>query len=148
MSKMEKVKIKVVRAVDGKMPSYAHPGDAGMDLFSVEEAVLEPLGRKLVSTGLRVEIPVGYEAQIRPKSGMAVKHGISIVNTPGTIDSGYRGEIKVIMINLGGEPYTVEKGSKIAQMVINPIVTAEIEEVDSLEESSRSEGGFGSTGTH
>lgn len=145
---MEKVKIKVVRAVDGKMPSYAHPGDAGMDLFSVEEAVLEPLGRKLVSTGLRVEIPVGYEAQIRPKSGMAVKHGISIVNTPGTIDSGYRGEIKVIMINLGGEPYTVEKGSKIAQMVINPIVTAEIEEVDSLEESSRSEGGFGSTGTH
>ncbi|NOZ80809.1 MAG: dUTP diphosphatase [DPANN group archaeon] len=144
---MDNVKINVVVASDGKMPSYAHPGDAGMDLFSVEEAILAPMERRLVSTGVRMEIPPGYEAQIRPKSGLAVKHGISIVNTPGTIDAGYRGEVKVIMINLGTEPYPIKKGSKIAQMVINRVEMAEMTAVDVLEESSRNEGGFGSTGT-
>jgi dUTP pyrophosphatase len=128
------------------LPNYAHPGDAGLDLFSAENCVLKPGERKIVATGVRIALPVGYEAQVRPKSGLAAKHGISVVNTPGTIDAGYRGLVGVILINHGTEDFAVEKNMKIAQMVINKVENAEIEEVDSLDETSRGEGGFGSTG--
>jgi len=128
------------------LPNYAHPGDAGLDLYSAESLVLKPGERKIVATGVRIALPVGYEAQVRPKSGLAAKHGISVVNTPGTVDAGYRGLIGVILINHGTEDFAIEKNMKIAQMVINKVENAEIEEVDSLDETSRGEGGFGSTG--
>jgi dUTP pyrophosphatase len=130
------------------LPNYAHPGDAGLDLFSAESLVLKPGERKIVSTGVRMAMPAGFEAQIRPKSGLAAKHGISVVNTPGTVDAGYRGIVGVILINHGNEDFAVEKNSKIAQMVINKVENADIEEVDSLDDTSRGEGGFGSTGTN
>ena len=128
------------------MPSYAHEGDAGMDIYSAHDAVLKPGERKLIGTGIKIAVPVGYEAQIRPKSGLALKHGLSIVNTPGTVDSGYRGEVGVIIINLGQEDYIIKKNTKIAQMVINKVEHAEVEEVNVLDDTSRNEGGFGSTG--
>ncbi|MBW2966494.1 dUTP diphosphatase [Candidatus Woesearchaeota archaeon] len=128
------------------LPNYAHPGDAGLDLFSAESCVLKPGERKIVATGVRIALPVGYEAQVRPKSGLAAKHGISVVNTPGTIDAGYRGLVGVILINHGTEDFAIEKNMKIAQMVINKVENAEIEEVESLDDTSRGEGGFGSTG--
>ncbi|MBI5708315.1 MAG: dUTP diphosphatase [Armatimonadetes bacterium] len=124
------------------------PGAAGMDLRSVEEVVLKPLERRLVPTGLRVAIPEGYEGQVRPRSGLAVRHGISMVNTPGTIDSDYRGEIKVLLINLGDSIVQLEKGERIAQLVICPVVRAEIAVVEYLDETERGAGGFGSTGKH
>jgi dUTP pyrophosphatase len=130
------------------LPNYAHPGDAGLDLYSAESLVLKPGERKVVSTGVRMAMPHGYEAQIRPKSGLAAKYGISVVNTPGTIDAGYRGIVGVILINHGQEDFAVEKNMKIAQMVVNKVENAEIEEVENLDETSRGEGGFGSTGTH
>ncbi len=133
---------------DVQIPSYAHPGDAGMDLYSAESLVLKPGERKVVSTGIKMAIPEGYEAQIRPKSGLAAKHGISVVNTPGTIDAGYRGIVGVILINHGSEDFAVEKNMKIAQMIINKVEIADIEEVEELDNTSRGEGGFGSTGTH
>ncbi|MBR9691186.1 dUTP diphosphatase [Candidatus Woesearchaeota archaeon] len=142
------MKILMQKVEDVKLPSYAHPGDAGMDLFSAESLVLKPGERKVVSTGIKMAIPEGYESQIRPKSGLAAKHGISIVNTPGTIDAGYRGVVGVILINHGNEDFAVEKDMKIAQMVINKIENADIEEVNELDGTSRGEGGFGSTGTH
>ena len=141
------MKLKVQRVVEGvKLPSYAHQGDAGMDLFAAEEYILKPGERKLVNTGVKIALPVGYEAQIRPKSGLALKHGISIVNTPGTVDSGYRGLVGVIAINHGAEEFKIEKNQKIAQMIINKVESAEVEEVPELDETSRGEGGFGSTG--
>jgi len=143
------VKIKVQKIKDNAViPDYAHTGDAGVDLYSTEDYLLKPGGRVLVSTGIKVAIPKGYEAQIRPKSGLALKHGLSIVNTPGTIDSGYRGEIQIIIINLGQENYKIEAGKKVAQMVIKKVEEAVFEEADSLDETSRNEGGFGSTGLH
>ncbi len=143
------MKIQISRADPNvKLPSYATQGDAGLDLYSSENHVLKPGERKLISTGVKIAVPLGYEAQVRPKSGLAVKHGISVVNTPGTIDSGYRGVVGVIAINHGQEEFKVEKNSKIAQMVINKIEQAELEEVSSLDETERGEGGFGSTGTH
>jgi len=144
---MTTIKIELVVAPEAKVPAYAHEGDAGMDLFSTAEITLKPMQRALIPTGIRAAIPKGYEAQIRPKSGLAINHGISLVNTPGTIDSGFRGEIKVIMINFGDEPYTIRKGSKIAQMVIAKVESVRIEKVDSLDKTSRNEGGFGSTGS-
>jgi dUTP pyrophosphatase len=129
------------------IPNYAHEGDSGMDLYSIEDVVI-PAGESVkVKTGLALEVPFGYEAQIRPKSGLAAKSKMTVLNTPGTIDSNYRGEVQVILINLGksGE-YKVEAGKKIAQMVIAPVVIAEIEEVDELSDTVRGEGGFGSTG--
>lgn len=129
-----------------QLPSYAHPGDAGMDVCSVETLVLQPGIRALVRTGLKMQIPLGLEAQIRPRSGLALKHGITVLNSPGTIDAGYRGELGVVLINLGQEPFTVEKGMRIAQMVIAPVVSAMIEEVSALDASDRAAGGFGSTG--
>ena len=128
------------------LPSYAHPGDAGMDVRSVEELVVEPGGRKLVRTGLVMLLPPGYEAQVRPRSGLALKNGVTVLNTPGTIDEGYRGEVGVILANLGTEPFRVEKGAKIAQIVIAPCTRAEIVETAEVDETARGAGGFGSTG--
>ena len=133
---------------DAKMPCYAHPGDSGMDLFSVEEMALQPGERKLVRTGIKISLPKGFEAQVRPKSGIAINNGVTVLNTPGTIDSCYRGEVQVILINLGKEPFKIEKGKKIAQLVIAKVEEAKAKEVDELDETSRSDGGFGSTGTH
>ena len=128
------------------LPSYAHPDDAGMDIRSIEELTLVPGGRSLVRTGLVMVLPSGYEAQVRPRSGLALKSGVTVLNTPGTIDEGYRGEIGVILANFGTEPFTVEKGAKIAQMVIAPCTRAEIEETTETDATERGEGGFGSTG--
>lgn len=144
---MEGVDLKISVEPHGRLPVYSSAGASGMDLFSSEEVVLEPLERKLAKTGLRVEIPEGHEAQIRPRSGLALRLGISMVNTPGTIDSDYRGEIGVILINLSTSVVTLKEGERIAQMVICPVVRARLVEVDSLEETVRGEGGFGSTGT-
>lgn len=130
------------------MPKLEHEGDAGFDLYSTEDAILKPMQRKLIPTGISMAIEKGYEAQIRPKSGLAIEHGITLLNTPGTIDAGYRGEIKVIVINLGEKEYRIEKGKKICQVVFNKIEHPEIIEVQELEASSRGKGGFGSTGLH
>lgn len=128
------------------IPFQAHKGDAGMDLFSIEEAVLKPLERKLIHTGIKIQLPENTEAQIRPRSGLALKNGITVLNTPGTIDEGYRGEIGIILINLGNEEFKIEEGMKIAQMVIKPTLSLDVEEVVELTETTRGEGGFGSTG--
>ena len=141
------VKIKIKKIKDNAIiPEYAHDGDAGVDLYSTEDYLLKPGERVLVSTGIKIAIPKGYEAQVRPKSGLAIKNGLSIVNTPGTIDSPYRGEVQIIAINLGKENIKIEKQTKVAQMVINKIEEAEFEEVDELDSTTRGEGGFGSTG--
>jgi dUTP pyrophosphatase len=142
---MVKIKVKKIRE-DAIIPVYAHEGDAGMDLFSVEKYLLKPMERCLVSTGVKFEIPLGYEIQIRPRSGLALKKGISMPNSPGTIDSGYRGEIEVIIINHGNEDFEINPGDRIAQIILNKVENIEIEEADELEGSSRGEGGFGSTG--
>lgn len=128
------------------LPSYAHPGDAGMDVRAVEALEIAPGGRRLVRTGLVMMLPPGYEAQVRPRSGLALKHGVTVLNTPGTIDEGYRGEVGVILANFGAEPYKVEKGAKIAQIVIAPCTRAEIAETAEVDETERGAGGFGSTG--
>jgi len=132
---------------DAVLPAYAHgpQEDAGMDLRAVEGAVLEPGAPRLVATGLAIELPPGYEAQIRPRSGLAAKHAITLPNSPATIDPGYRGEIRVILLNLGREPYEIHPGDRIAQMVIARYEAIEWEEGD-LNESRRGEGGFGSSG--
>ena len=138
------IKIKKIAGV--KTPHYVHKGDSGVDLYAAEDYMLKPMERKLISTGIKIEIPHGYEAQVRPKSGLAVEHGISHANSIGTIDSGYRGEIKVPLINFGDKPYKIEKGKKIAQMVFAKVEEAVFEEVDELSATARNEGGFGSTG--
>lgn len=131
------------------LPSYMTPGSAGLDLrASVQETVtLEPFERKLIPTGLKMAIPEGYEGQVRPRSGLALKHGITILNSPGTIDSDYRGEVKVLLINLGSAPVEINSGDRIAQLVICPVVQAELCEVAELNDTSRGDGGFGHTGT-
>ena len=140
------LKIKIKKAADAKMPAYAHKGDSGVDVYSAEECTLNPMERKLVATGIRIAVPHGYEAQIRPKSGLAIEHGISHANCIGTIDSGYRGEIKVPMINLSDKPYKIEKGKKIGQMVFAKVEEAAFEEVEELDVTTRNDKGFGSTG--
>ncbi len=139
---------KLDHAKDLPLPSYATPGSAGMDLrsASVEPVVISPGQRALVPTGLILEIADGYEGQVRPRSGLALKNGISLVNSPGTIDSDYRGEVKVIMINLGDDHFMVNHGDRIAQLVIAPVIQAQIVEIDEISESERGDGGFGSTG--
>ena len=127
-------------------PEYAHPGDAGVDLFAAEDHVLRPGERVLAPTGIAVAIPDGYEGQVRPKSGLALKHGLSVVNTPGTVDAGYRGEVGVILINLGQEVVEIRRGQKIAQMVFAKVEHASLEVVEKLDDTSRGAGGFGSTG--
>jgi len=131
---------------DLPLPAYATDGAAGMDIVSAEDRILNPGDRAAVSTGLAVAIPEGYEIQVRPRSGMALKHGISVPNTPGTIDSDYRGELKVILINHGLEPYEIRRGDRIAQAVLSPVTRASWLEVHELDETMRGEGGFGSTG--
>ena len=138
--------IKIKKIADVKTPAYAHKGDAGVDLYAAEDYLLNPMERKLIATGIKIAIPHGYEAQIRPKSGLAVEHGISHANSIGTIDSGYRGEIKIPLINFGDKPYKIEKGKKIGQMVFAKVEEAVFEEVDDLGATARNEGGFGSTG--
>lgn len=136
-------------ARDLALPSYATEQSAGMDLMAAINApiTLAPMERKLVPTGLCIALPDGYEAQVRPRSGLALKHGISLVNSPGTIDADYRGEVGVIMINLGAEPFTIERGMRIAQMVIAPYTSIRWNQMEHLPESQRGAGGFGSTGT-
>lgn len=131
---------------DAVLPSYAHEGDAGMDVRSVEDAEIAPGSRALVHTGLVMILPRGYEAQVRPRSGLALKHGVTVLNTPGTIDEGYRGEVGVILANFGDAPFAVKRGDRIAQIVVAPVTRAEIVETDEVDGTERGGGGFGSTG--
>lgn len=131
---------------DAKLPYRANKGDAGLDLFSIEEKVIEPGETALIRTGIQIELPEGTEAQVRPRSGLALKHSVTILNSPGTIDQGYRGEINVILMNHGRELFQVEKQMRIAQMVIAPVLSVTLEEIDTLSASERGEGGFGSSG--
>jgi len=143
------MKIKIKRlSSEAILPSFAHPGDAGMDVCSIEHKELQPSESALIKTGLSIELPKNTEAQIRPRSGLAYKHAVTVLNTPGTIDEGYRGEIGIILINHGKKVFTVEKGMRIAQMVIKPILEVTVEEIKELSGTTRGEGGFGSTGTH
>jgi dUTP pyrophosphatase len=143
---MRRVQVEILLEPGVVAPEYATPGSAGLDLRAFESGVLAPLERKLVRTGIRIALPEGFEAQIRPRSGLAVKHGISMVNSPGTIDSDYRGEIHVLLVNLGAETYTFVAGERIAQMVIAPVIQAEFVVKAELATTDRGEGGFGSTG--
>ena len=140
-----KLKIKRLNS-DAMIPAYQSELAAGVDLHSIEEHILEPMERKLIKTGLAFEIEEGYEVQIRPRSGLAFKHGITVLNSPGTIDADYRGEIMVLLINLSNEFYAIKKGERIAQAVIAPVVQAKIMEVEELSDTKRGEKGFGSTG--
>lgn len=145
----EKIKLKVKKLQNNlSLPSYATAGAAGMDLTAgIDSPVtLQPLERKLIPTGLVIELPSGYEAQVRPRSGMSIKHGITLVNCVGTIDEDYRGEVCIPVINLSNDAYTINPGDRIAQMVIASVTKAEIEEVELVNSTSRSGGGFGSTG--
>lgn len=145
--KFQIMKLKIKRIdPNAKLPEYAHPGDAGLDLFSVEEIDINPGDSILVRTGIIIELPPGTEAQVRPRSGLALKHQVTLLNTPGTIDEGYRGEVGVIMINHGKEVFHIHIGMKIAQMVIQYVLQVDVEECDSMSDSQRGEGGFGSTG--
>lgn len=129
-----------------ELPKYAHPGDAGMDVCSNENLVLHPNTWKLVHTGIKVAVPEGFEMQVRPRSGLALKHGITVLNTPGTIDSGYRGEVGVILMNHSDSDFAIKKGDRIAQLIIAPVISVRIVEGDVDKATERGEGGFGSTG--
>ena len=131
---------------DAIIPDYAHEGDAGMDIYSVEDIVIEPMDWKKVNTGLIMELPKGTEGQVRTKSGIALNNGVFVLNTPGTIDENYRGEVGVILYNLNKTPFVIKKGQKIAQLVINEVCYCKTKQVTSLSSTSRGEGGFGSTG--
>jgi len=141
--------VKIVNSSGNPLPDYSTSSSAGMDLRAnlEQEVTLKPLERKLIPTGLFMELPEGFEAQIRPRSGLALKKGISVLNTPGTIDADYRGEIGIILVNLSDEAFVVEHGERICQMVINKVETIQWNQVESLDESERGEGGFGHTGT-
>ncbi|MGN7160627.1 dUTP diphosphatase [Sphingomonas sp. SAFR-052] len=128
------------------LPAYATAGAAGMDVVAAEDIDLAPGARHAVATGFAIAIPAGYEVQVRPRSGLALKHGITCLNTPGTIDSDYRGEVKVILANLGDEPFRVVRGERIAQLVPAAVIRAKMTEVDTLDDTARGAGGFGSTG--
>ncbi|WP_318311130.1 dUTP diphosphatase [Flagellimonas crocea] len=143
------MKIKIINKSGHKLPHYETLASAGMDLRADLESpiTLKPLERTIVPTGLFIELPVGYEAQVRPRSGLAAKKGITVLNAPGTIDADYRGNVGVILVNLSNEDFTVENGERIAQMVIAKHERAEWEEVETLSDTDRGEGGFGSTGT-
>lgn len=143
------VDVQIMRLPHGDglpLPAYATSGAAGMDVVSAEDVALEPMGRYAIATGFALAIPEGFEVQVRPRSGLALKHGISLPNTPGTIDSDYRGELKIIMINLGSEPFAIARGDRIAQLVVAPVQPARFVEVAALDSTDRGEGGFGSTG--
>jgi len=141
------MKLKVKRLTPAAvLPKYAHPGDAGLDLCAAEATEIPPHGSRLVKTGLTIELPKGTEAQVRPRSGLALKHQVTVLNSPGTIDEGYRDEVEVILINHGEKPFVIEPGMKIAQMVVQPVITVQVEEAVELSDTSRGSGGFGSTG--
>ncbi|MDB5192049.1 MAG: deoxyuridine 5-triphosphate nucleotidohydrolase [Segetibacter sp.] len=145
---LEKISVHIINNSSNPLPAYATEGSSGMDLkaFIDSDITLSPLARKLVPTGLFLELPDGYEAQVRPRSGLAIKQGITCLNTPGTIDADYRGEIKVILINLSNEDQTIRNGERIAQMVFQKVEKVVLTEVDALNETVRGEGGFGHTG--
>jgi dUTP pyrophosphatase len=145
---MSILKVKIVNESGNPLPGYATEGSAGMDLRANLESpvVLQPLERRLIPTGLFIELPSGYEAQIRPRSGLAVKHGITCLNTPGTIDSDYRGEIRVLLINLSAEEQVISGGERMAQMVIQKVEKVQWQQVDEINDTARSQGGFGHTG--
>jgi dUTP pyrophosphatase len=145
-----KLRLRRTGTVQVPLPAYQTPGSAGLDLCAalLDAVRLAPGERRLIPTGLIFEIPQGHEGQVRPRSGLALKHGISIVNSPGTIDSDFRGEVGIVLINHGAEPYVVEPLSRIAQIVITRVEQVEIEEAESLTETSRGAGGYGSTGHH
>ena len=130
------------------LPHYASDGAAGMDIAAAVDMplTLNPGARAAVPTGLRFAIPQGYEIQVRPRSGLALKHGITVANAPGTIDSDYRGEVKVLLINLGDDPFVIDRGDRIAQLIVAPVIQAQIDSVDDLDDTARGAGGFGSTG--
>jgi len=145
---MHHVEIKIVNTSDNPTPEYATAGSAGMDLraWLPEPVILKPMERKLISTGLFLEIPEGYEVQVRPRSGMAINHGITCLNSPGTVDSDYRGEIKIILVNLSAEPHTINSGERIAQMIVAKVEKAILKTVDQVQTTARGAGGFGHTG--
>jgi dUTP pyrophosphatase len=145
------VRVQLMRLPHGQglaLPAYATAGAAGMDVLAAEDVTIAPGARHAVATGLAVAIPAGYEIQVRPRSGLALKHGISVPNTPGTIDSDYRGELKIILINHGTEAFAVARGDRVAQLVLAPVTQAAWDEVAELGETLRGSGGFGSTGGH
>lgn len=144
------MKVKIINKSSNELPEYSTTHAAGMDLRAnlVEDIILEPFQRKLIPTGLFIELPVGYEAQVRPRSGLAIKKGITVLNSPGTIDADYRGEIMIILINLSSEKFVIQHGERIAQMVVAAHETINWESVEILEDSARGEGGFGHTGKH
>lgn len=145
------VPVRIKRLPHGEglaLPAYATEGAAGMDVVSAEDVTLAPGARHAVATGLALAIPPGYEIQVRPRSGLALKHGISVPNTPGTIDSDYRGELKVILINHGAEAFAILRGDRVAQLVLAPVTRAAWDEVADLDQTARGAGGFGSTGGH
>ena len=147
----DRIGVRIKRLPHGQdldLPAYATDGAAGMDVVAAEAVTLKPGQRNAVATGLAVAIPDGYEIQVRPRSGLALKHGISVPNTPGTIDSDYRGELKIIVINHGTEDFSIARGDRIAQLVLAPVTQAEWDEVEELDDTARGSGGFGSTGGH
>jgi dUTP pyrophosphatase len=145
---MSKLQVKIINQSSNPLPEYSTTGSAGMDLRANLEApvVLKPLERSLIPTGLFIELPEGYEAQVRPRSGLAIKQGLTCLNSPGTVDADYRGEVKIILINLSQEPQTIQHGDRIAQMVIHSVSQVAWEAVASISSTARNEGGFGHTG--
>ena len=139
------LRVKRLRS-EAVLPRYAHPGDAGLDLAAAVELVIAPGAWLVVPTGISIELPPGTEAQVRPRSGLAVKHGVTVLNSPGTIDAGYRGEVGVILINHGPEPFHVTPGLRVAQLVVQAVATVDVVEADELSETARGAGGYGSTG--
>lgn len=146
---MDKVKVKIINKSSNALPEYATPLSAGMDLRAniSESIIIQPLERRLIPTGIFLQLPEGYECQIRPRSGLALKHGITVLNSPGTIDADYRGEVCVILANMSSQPFTIEKGERICQMVVARHASVDWDEVDVLDETERGAGGFGHTGT-
>lgn len=148
-SPLPPIEIRIKRLPHGEglpLPTYATAQAAGMDVVSAEDLILPPGGRHAVATGFAMAIPEGYEIQARPRSGLALKHGISLPNSPGTIDADYRGEVKVILINFSDQPFAIARGDRIAQLVVAPVQLASFVQVDSLDDTARGQGGFGSTG--
>jgi dUTP pyrophosphatase len=142
----ERIKVLIHAEAADLIPAYATEGSAGLDLKANQAALLSPGQRAAISTGIRIELPAGFEAQVRPRSGLALKHGVTLVNSPGTIDSDFRGEIKLIMINLGDQDFLIERGDRIGQLVVAPVTRVEWIEQPELSATTRGEGGFGSSG--
>lgn len=142
---MTDVKVQKINP-EAVIPEYIHEGDSGMDVYSVNNMELKSGERKLIGTGLRFEIPIGYEIQVRPRSGLAIKKGVTVLNTPGTVDSSYRGELGVILINHSNETYSVKKGERVAQIVLSKVEKMLLEEIEELSSTERGSGGFGHTG--